>query len=438
MNRRKFIKYALVGIGAGIGIGTLPDLQWARAAPVTRNINLAITEAMVEMIDRRLVYHWAFQDVSETLPRMPGPLIEARTGDTIVLSVRNDLPDPHGFRIPGLGVPGIAGALLENGVTIPAGGVRNFTFIPRRAGSYMYIDHLNTPVNRVLGLHGPMVILPDAPALGQKITPYTNPTPSVQNLFNDLGGPFDPANLKRTTAGLPFPGDDWHDLPIMDPHSRTRIWLFNTIDPRFNAQAQNRIPIDPVNFRQTYLTRYFTMNGESGAYIGDDPKKPGGLTGVPHGNIGEPHLIRIMNAGMANHSLHIHANHVYVLQLKQLGRQVDVHHDPNDNSLDGTINTQDGNVNVPFVDTYTARPGDTIDWLLPMICPPDIPGPNNIPLGTLVRNELNLVLGGVPQNPLGYPMHDHNEPSQTAAGGNYNQGVVVHFEFIGDVDKTKF
>ena len=33
--------------------------------------------------------------------------------------------------------------------------------------------------------------------------------------------------------------------------------------------------------------------------------------------------------------------------------------------------------------------------------------------------------------PLYYPMHCHIEMSQTAAGGNYPQGMITHWEMLG-------
>jgi hypothetical protein len=49
-----------------------------------------------------------------------------------------------------------------------------------------------------------------------------------------------------------------------------------------------------------------------------------------------------------------------------------------------------------------------------------------------------MTLGGVGQSPLSFPMHGHNELSQSAAGGNYPQGMVTHWEIEGDVDGVKF
>jgi hypothetical protein len=90
------------------------------------------------------------------------------------------------------------------------------------------------------------------------------------------------------------------------------------------------------------------------------------------------------------------------------------------------------------------KPLDRIDWLVPFKRPPDIAGDDNLPLRTLIANELGLRISGpngspgFSQSPLVYPMHCHMEQSQTAAGGNYPQGSVAHFNFLGDLDGTDF
>jgi len=271
---------------------------------------------------------------------------------------------------------------------LPPGGTRILRFTVPAAGSYLYVDPLNEPVNRVLGLHGALVVLPRS---GN--TPYTFPTEPVQRLFNDLG------------TSPHFPGEGW----VFDPAARrSRIWLFSSIDPRFNGRAQRGETIDAAQFTDQFLPRYFTINGKSGVFASHDPDI------TPKGRIGQPHLIRILNAGMAAHSPHIHANHFYVLSVNNRVRD-----------------------NLFFVDTFNIMPADRIDVLLPFIRPPDIAGDERTPLRELIPNELRLVQI-TPQSPLLWPMHCHMEMSQTAAGGNYPQGLVTHLEITGDLDGTDF
>ncbi|MBI4296333.1 MAG: hypothetical protein HY667_04360, partial [Chloroflexi bacterium] len=190
--------------------------------------------------------------------------------------------------------------------------------------------------------------------------------------------------------------------------------LFSTVDTTFNAMAERGKSIDATRFKDEYLPRYFTINGESGAFASHNHHT------TPEGRIGQPHLIRIMDAGMTADSPHIHGNHVYLLARRDTA---------------GSNVIQE---NVVLVDTFTDEVSQCMDWLLPFIRPPDIPGDETIPLRQLVKNELALTLGGVGQSPLMYPMHGHNEQSQSAAGGNYPQGLVTGWIITGDLDGVNF
>ncbi|MBI2852482.1 MAG: multicopper oxidase domain-containing protein [Chloroflexi bacterium] len=388
ISRRDFIRYGMTGLVVAAGTTALGRMITPRrngngTAIVVR---LAITEAMVEMVDHTFIYHWTFEDLGNPahLPQLPGPLIQAIEGDPIELSITNRLPDVHGFRIPG--VPGETGT----GILVEPGQTKTIGFLAPEGGTYMYLDHLNEPVNRVLGLHGPMVVLPRT---GN--TPYSRPTPNVQKLFDDLG------------TAPHFPGEPWKA-------ERTRIWVFHSKDPRFNAMAERGEKINAAVFREEFLPRYFTINGESGAYASHNHHT------TPEGRIGQPHLIRIMDTGMNADSPHIHGNHVYLLARRDT--------------------TGDLNIprNVLLVDTFTDEVAQCMDWLLPFIRPPDIPGDETIPLRKLVKDELALTLGGVGQSPIMFPMHGHNEQSQSAAGGNYPQGMVTGWIITGDLDGVDF
>jgi hypothetical protein len=324
-------------------------------------------------------------------------------------------------------------AVIDPGVTATV------TFTPRTAGTFMYLDPRNAPVNRVLGLHGAFVVLPAGVEEGTAVnTPYTEPSVQAQRLFDDLG------------SSPQFPGDPWIPLrpegvppnpdlpPDIEPFLfRTRIWLFLQVDPRFNAVAEaggNAEPgggIDPVALDRDFLPRYFLISGKSGAFAAHDH--------AIHleGFVGEPCLVRCLNAGLGTESLHLHANHFGVLaiddRVQDSVRFVDTM----------TVATVEGDRRRPrngprLDDRLFLRSASRVDFLVPFIRPPDVAGDPSTPLRDLVPQELALILGGVPQSPLQYPMHNHTEPSQTAAGGNYPQGSVTHLTFFGDLDKIAF
>ena len=160
----------------------------------------------------------------------------------------------------------------------------------------------------------------------------------------------------------------------------------------------------------------------------------------PHHRVGEPAIIRILNAGLSMHSLHIHANHFYVT------------------GVNGVVQE-----NPLWLDTFTANPLDVVEWAVPFTRPPDIPNQRGIGLADkpLMSVANPAIPGSVPHpvwppaeemnmnfpkigtkagntdisvrlSPICYPMHDHTEPSQSAQGGNYGLGMMSGIHFIGD------
>ena len=399
MRRRQFLKYGSAGLvtlawGAS-GLPGGPGIGPRRAEAVSLSFTLTIQPVTIEMIDGEEVFFFAFADVDKG-PRVPGPVIRVTEGDRVTLTVKNADDQTHAFDIPG--VPG------SRTGPIPPGTARTITFIAprRRAGTYLYLDPTNAPVNRVLGLHGAFIIEPENNGLTRagSPTPYNRAqlTPAVAAVFDALG---------RTPR---FPGDQWNPE---DPE-RERVWVFNQVDPRFNKLAADDTPIDPKRFVAEFLPRYFTINGVSGF---DSAHKE---ANVPSGFIGQPTLIRVLNAGLNTHSPHSHGNHVFELSGVSGGTGLigAVLARPR---LTSTPTAAEATVvvrnNVIERDTWTMASLDRKDVLLPFERPPDIPAaafpPEEEPF------------------PFRYPIHCHIEMSQTAAGGNYPQGMVTDWEILG-------
>jgi FtsP/CotA-like multicopper oxidase with cupredoxin domain len=380
IDRRRFLGLGMTGLAGAMALGLqAPRVAGlagssAFASPAVRT--LRITDAMVEMVDLRRVYMWTFADALGA--RQPGPRLSFTEGDDVELEIENALDQPHAFAVAGTGI--------SSGAIAP-GDTAHVSFRAPAPGTYIYLDPLAAPLNRLMGLHGVMVVLPkDGP------TPYASPTPAVRRLFEDLG------------ATGHFPGEPW--IP-----ERSRIWHFHTIDPRWNARVEAGDDVRADLVAADYLPRYFLLNGQSGYFAMHDPAT------APRGRIGQPHLIRLVNTGMVAHSPHIHGNHVFAV-------------------------AQNGVVlpDARFIDTWSVGPMETVDWLHPFIRPPDIAGPEDRPLREVVAQELAYRDDdyGIRQSPLAYPMHCHNEPSQTAGGGNYPGGLVTHWELTGDLDGVDF
>ena len=448
MDRRNFLKVAGGGAAALVVGGGLPWLleSTAFASIPVQTLEFKITDAMKHMVTHNAVnsatcYFWIFKE--KNLPaECPGPIIFTTEGELISLKVTNDLDEPHAFSIPGV---------FRTGPIAP-GATGTYRFRAPRAGSYIYYDNLNEPVNRVMGLHGAFIVMPKAPRRGHKFTPYSRPTASVQKLYDDFG-----------TAH--WPGLSWEQG---DPATNTiafrqYIWLLHQASPVLFSEVGNYTPgldypatqfVNLFNndpYADTFTTgvfnrkpHFFTINGQSGHFVHNDPFS------CPNNRVGEPVLIRILNAGLVLHSMHIHANHVFVT------------------GINGVCQS-----NPLWVDTFTVKALDTVEYTVPYMRPPDIPNQLGIGRADLSKplfsvnnppapgapgtahpvwppvQELNtfipapgallaLGLGGnvidlaVQLSPLCYPMHDHSEASQGAQGGNYNCGLISGINFIGD------
>jgi FtsP/CotA-like multicopper oxidase with cupredoxin domain len=465
MRRRDFLRYSGLGIativiggcggGGGGGGGAAPSPAGGGGGgggEVVETLNFTITDVIKEMVTHTPnhptnpniaeCYFWVFKE--DRFPaECPGPQIFCTEGDRIRVNVTNALDGRHSFVIPGM---------VDTGAIDP-GETATVEFTVGAAGTYLYHDDYNAPVGRVMGLHGAFVVMPAAAAAGHKLTPYSNPTPAVQALYDDFG------------TALWWPGLAWHegDVATQTEPTRQYIWLTHQASPVLFEEvglfAQNNpgrdydknqfldlflndpfIPtsndfrVPPINDTFNRKPHFFTINGQSGHFAHDHPSI------TPMLRVGEPALVRILNAGLWTHSMHLHANHFFVTAVNNV---------PQENPL--------------WLDVFNVYPMDHVDYTIPFMRPPDIPNARGIGradaglsvVGSLSRtwppvqefdryhppketfvpsieNPLVLVDIGERQSPLCYPMHDHSEPSQVAQGGNYNCGLIAGIYFVGD------
>jgi hypothetical protein len=390
MNRRKFVTYGTGGLfGLAVGGFRRPSLSGepvhaAGASP--REIRLRIEQTILPMVDGRPVYAWAFRG-DDGGPRVPGPVLRVTQGESLRFIIDNKLDEPHRFAIAGVAETADIAPGAEAVLDIPA----------PAPGTYAYLDPLNAPANRVLGLHGVLIVLPAAPAPGHNLTPYANPTAPMQRLFDDLSKA--DSTFATPTATGRIAGGPWNPAR----HGKDLVWVFTQIDPRWNDKAQQGIPVSGQALRADFVPRYFTLNGKSGYYSATDPDT------APHGAVGEPVLIRCFMAGIGCQAPHIHGNHIFELTRRTLA--------------DAAVVPLDC---VRERDTWMMDEGRLTDVLLPYHVPPDIwPWP---------PQDLHIFER---QLPLYYPMHCHNQPSNTAAGGMYPQGTITHWGITGIPGVTK-
>lgn len=443
MKRRDFLKLSAASVATLVIGSRIPEFWVKNAFAATQNLEIFIEDALKDMVTHNSIntaqcYFWVYRmraDGVDIPPDCPGPTILATKGDSINVSIVNNLDEPHAFFIPGI---------FDSGPIAPGQTVTGTISLANApSGAQLYFDNLNEPVNRMMGLHGAIVVRPNRPVVvnGNKITPYDSPTPHVQNLFNDFG------------STDHFPGLAWHegDPATLVPGMRQYIWLTHEASPNLfrevgslapgeiypAQQFVNKFLKDPFQVNAPNSTngtpQYFTINGQSGFFAHDNP------TITPMGRVGEPCVVHLLNAGLWTHSMHLHANHFYVTSVNGVVQQSPI-----------------------WVDVFSLHPMDSVDYTVPFMRPPDVPNARGIgrpdtpligvssgrPVWPPVEEfEVHMPEIGAQSafdrfgnpidlaqrmSPLCFPMHDHSEPSQTAQGGNYNLGLISGIYFTGD------
>jgi len=196
---------------------------------------------------------WGYTTGATAPPMVPGPILEAREGEAVTVTVYNNNNRSHNFVIKGL---------TSDTTAIPAGSNRTYTFTPTRGGVYMYNDTLASNVNREMGLYGAFIV---RPADGSKRA--------------------------------------WGNGPTFDIE---RLWVVSDMDkPRWNDVAAAGGTVSTG----TYKPNYFMMNGLGGFDGMHDPNS------VLQGTAGQMGLVRIVNAGQFDQSLHFHANHFRIIDV---------------------------------------------------------------------------------------------------------------------------
>jgi len=207
--------------------------------------------------------------------------------------------------------------------------------------------------------------------------------------------------LHGALAVMPIKSDN-QVYPNSPAFVKQQFWVFNDIDPIWNNAIGDGIS---TSMLAPFKPRYFTMNGLSGR----PPRAPGYKDPAQNsmhdprtmlkGKIGDRTLIRCINAGKLIHSMHIHANHMEWLPKAGDARQDVWEKDVVPLKANGEIE----NVIYPF-----APPPDCV---------------NTFDTASIKKEERNGV-------EISYPMHLHDEMTQTAAGGSYQFGAMTDIFYV--------
>jgi len=256
MKRREFLRLG-AGTVAGTIAGSIGLLSWSpRARAQTISVNLTTMHGDVMQVDGTTAFMFGFSDTG--VLTVPGPTIVCQSGDSIELTIANALDTPAIFAVTGTNIQ----------LRVSARTTLQFApFTAPAPGSYLYHDNQNGGVNRVLGLHGALIVMPAA----------------IKNRAF-IGGP---------------------------SFSRQYKWILGNVDPVWGdaVRANGDAYVGSI-VATSFLPRYFTINGNSF----ENTHEPN--TDL-HGLYGEPALVRIMSAGGMVHAPHFHGNHIEICSINR-------------------------------------------------------------------------------------------------------------------------
>ncbi len=312
-------------------------MMWLAAAafPATPGItgptfNLDATDAHLNQPDGTAVYSWGYGCTTApagflpsaiagaTCPTMqvPGPTLIVHQGDTVSVTLTNNLPTAAGntsILFPGFQLTSACPAGQQGllACEAPPGGTVTYTFVASTPGTHAYYSGTQGDLQIEMGLYGALVVIPG-----------TIPANCTTGLHA--------ANL---TAEAHWGEADFRLAPAAYNHPEAcydREYLFQwaEMDPNIHTQAEAQVlakagcvagavgcSLDVQT--EPYKPAYFLINGRSMPdlmdpnYAAEYPHQP--YNGNPHMHPGELTLIRTIGQGRWQHPFHEHANHVRIL-----------------------------------------------------------------------------------------------------------------------------
>ncbi|MEJ2749707.1 MAG: multicopper oxidase domain-containing protein, partial [Anaerolineae bacterium] len=182
---------------------------------------------------------WGYSDTAAGPAQLPGPMIIANEGETLVINLTNELPEDSGILFKGQEmIPDLVGAAANGGTT-------QYSFAVNSPGTFLYEAGLlpSSQYQAAMGLYGILIVRPSTPGLA-----YNSGTTAFQ---------------------------------------QEALVMLGEIDPALNNSA------NPAAFdMRDYKPQYYLINGK--AYPDTDP--------IPM-RAGDQVLLRYANAGQEYHSM---------------------------------------------------------------------------------------------------------------------------------------
>lgn len=143
--------FALVLAGCAASPPSLPTLRVAEdldPSPTRIRVALRAQVSTVSFGGAKPTEVWTYNGM------IPGPMIEANVGDTLVVDFQNDLPEATTIHWHGVRVPNAMDGVVRMDDAIPPGGSFRYEFSLKDSGLYWFHPHVRADIQVQKGLYG--------------------------------------------------------------------------------------------------------------------------------------------------------------------------------------------------------------------------------------------------------------------------------------------
>lgn len=242
------------------GAWDMQKLTDKNANPNIVEVDLEARVTEVEYLPGKKTPAWAYNG------SVPGPLIEAKVGDRVLVHFKNSLPDATTIHWHGVRVPNDMDGHTLMVSPIPSGGSFDYTFTVKDAGTFWYHPHVRSDDQVEKGLYGALVVRAgnEPAASGERVV-------MLDDVYLD-------------ESGMPMPAGDMMELMI---GRQGNLLLANgKARPILNLRAGERQRLRIINaanarfFRLSLPGHKLTLLGTDGGFI-ESPRELDELLLVP-------------------------------------------------------------------------------------------------------------------------------------------------------------
>ena len=139
---------------------SLTALKDVNPDPDIVEVELAASEGSTSYIADGKAEIWGYRDasVAHSRARVPGPTLDVRQGQRVIVHFRNELPEPTTIHWHGLRVPNMADGTPSVQHAVEPGDTFDYEFEAVDNGTFWYHPHLRSDVQIERGLYGVVVV----------------------------------------------------------------------------------------------------------------------------------------------------------------------------------------------------------------------------------------------------------------------------------------